>query len=177
MFINITKDNQKIYKITTPGEHIFYFENKTGHIIFDIACENADIKIYGLYQCKDSDKLTLNITQKHSAPNSTSDVLIKSILRDKSTFNFTGLIHIFKNAVNSTAHLTNTNLLLGTDSHVITSPQLEVVPNQVDCEHSAKTIPLDILQLNYIISRGISEESAKQLLINGFISEIKKIKE
>ncbi len=176
MFIDITENTKKTYKITSPGKYIFYFKNKTCNITFDIACENANVKIYGLYKCTNSDEITLNITQKHSAPNSKSDILIKSILQDKSTFNFTGLINISKNAINSTAHLTNKNLLLSDTAQIITSPQLEVASSNVNCKHSAQTTPLDIEQLNYLITRGISKSDAEQLLVNGFINKIKSIK-
>ncbi|XLQ20440.1 MAG: SufB/SufD family protein [Candidatus Moraniibacteriota bacterium] len=176
MFRDITTDNQEIYKITVPGDYVFYFENKTNNLIFDIQCEDAHVKIYGLYTCKNSDAFNLHITQRHSSPNSISNVLIKSILYDKSNFNFTGVIDILKEAINSTANLENYNLLLSDKAHVITSPQLEVVPNEVNCKHSAKIIPLDTAQLNYMTSRGISIEAAKQLLIDGFTDEILQIK-
>ncbi len=176
MYRDITNDNQEIYKITEPGEYVFYFENKSGNIIFDTTCENADLKIYGLYQCNNLDELTLNITQKHSTPNSTSNVLIKSILRDKSTFNFTGTINIKREAINSIAHLTNSNLLLSESAHVITNPQLEVIPGEVECTHAATTSPLNQKQLNYLQAKGLSENNAKQLLIDGFINEILKLK-
>ncbi len=176
MYKDITNDNQEIYEITKPGEYVFYFENKVGNLSFNIACENIDVKIYGLYQCNNLDKLTLNITQKHSAPNSTSNVLIKSILRDKSTFNFTGTINIKRGAVNSIAHLTNNNLLLSESAHIITNPQLEVIPGEVECTHAATTSPLNQKQINYLETKGLPENNAKQLLINGFINEILQIK-
>ncbi|MEN8252076.1 MAG: SufD family Fe-S cluster assembly protein [Patescibacteria group bacterium] len=172
MFKNISQEKKKNYKITTPGEYVFYFENKSGDITFDIQCENANVKVFGLYTCKNSENFSLNITQKHSSPNSISEVLIKSILTDSSIFNFTGTIQIPKNSKNSTAHLTNNNLLLDTKSQAITSPQLKVVPSEVDCKHSAKTTPLDAQQLEYIIYRGISKDDAKKLLLNGFTHEI-----
>ncbi|MEA3323460.1 MAG: SufD family Fe-S cluster assembly protein, partial [Patescibacteria group bacterium] len=85
-------ENKKIYKITKPGDYIFYFENKIGDITFDISCSDANVKIYGLYRGKDTQQFTLNIKQNHTAPNSKSVAIIKSILDDKSTLNITSTI-------------------------------------------------------------------------------------
>jgi len=174
MYKNITNDDQTTYEITKPGEYIFYFENKNGSITFNITCENASVYIYGLYQGKNEDNFILHITQNHTLPNATSQSIIKSVLDDKSIFNFTGTICIGKKAINSIAHLTNHNLLLSKYAHAITKPQLEITPSQVECTHSATTAPLNNKQISYLQSRGLSKKYAKQLLINGFINEIKK---
>ena len=175
MFRNISQENNTIYKITKPGEHVFYFENRTGTIIFDINCEDADVKIYGLCECKNSDEVILNIIQKHSSPNNTSNVLVKSVLTGKSIFNFTGTIQVPQHSVNVEARLTNNNLLLSDTSQVITLPQLEVVPHNTKCTHAATVTPLDENQIDYLITRGITRDAATELLINGFTNEIKKI--
>ncbi len=176
MYENITNDNQTTYEITKPGEYVFYFENKNGDITFNIACENVNVYIYGLYQEREEDNFTLNITQNHISPNATSRSIIKSVLDDKSTLNFTGTICIDKKATNSIAHLTNHNLLLSKSARAITKPQLEIIPGQVECTHAATTSPLNKNQIYYLMSRGISTKKAEQLLIHGFIAEIKNIK-
>ena len=176
MYKDITHDNQTTYEITKPGEYIFYFENKNGSITFNITCENASVYIYGLYQGKNEDNFILHITQNHISPNATSQSIIKSVLDDKSTLNFTGTICIDKKAINSIAHLTNHNLLLSKSAHAITKPQLEIIPGQVECTHSAITAPLNKYQLRYLTMRGIKLTNAKQLLIDGFVTKILKIK-
>ncbi len=176
MYKNITNDDQTTYEITKPGEYIFYFENKNGSITFNITCENASVYIYGLYQGKNEDNFILHITQNHISPNATSQSIIKSVLDDKSTLNFTGTICIDKKAINSIAHLTNHNLLLSKSAHAITKPQLEIIPGQVECTHAATTSPLNKKQIYYLMARGISIKEAEQLLIYGFMDEIKNIK-
>lgn len=176
MYYNISHKPKNKYIINTPGEHIFYFENISADINFIIDAENADVSIYGLYIGNDSEQFILNITQTHASPNSHSTALIKSVLNDTSQLHFTGKIRIEKIAQNSQALLTNKNLLLSDTAHVVSIPQLEVFPHQVECTHAATTAPLDQEQLHYIISRGISKKDAQKLLINGFTQEILQYK-
>lgn len=172
MFYNISHKPQKEYIITKSGEHVFYFENISGTINFIINAKNSTLRIYGLYTAKNNEKFTLDITQIHNAQNSHSKTLIKSVLDGSSQLYLTGKIHINNNARNSTAFLTNKNLLISQKAHIISIPQLEILPHEVKCTHAAVTTPLDTEQLNYLISRGISESHAQQLLIDGFTQEI-----
>ncbi len=176
MFKNISRKNKNVYKITKPGNYVFYFENKTDSIIFNIQCEKVDVQIYGLYRGKNSDQFTLDIVQNHTVPNSKSSVLIKSILDNKSKLNITSTISIDKNGSNTIANFINQNLLLNNSAHAIISPQLQVVPGDVECTHATTTSPLDALQLQYLTTRGINIDKAKQLLIDGFVQEIQKNK-
>lgn len=177
MFKDISQKNEKVYKIAKPGDYIFYFENKTGDITFDISCSDANVKIYGLYRGKDTQQFTLNLIQNHESPNSKSTVLIKSILDDKSTLNIKSTIFIDKKGLNTIAHFTNHNLLLNNNAHTKISPQLEVMPSDVECTHATTTAPLDKKQLQYLTARGITNAKAKQLLIDGFINDTLQIKE
>jgi Fe-S cluster assembly protein SufD len=98
------------------------------------------------------------------------------VLNDNSKLTFTGTVHIKKEALNSIAHLVNHNLLLNKSASAIANPQLEVYPSEVECTHCAKTIPLPQTQINYLQTRGLSINNAKELLANGFVDEILKIK-
>lgn len=177
MIKDITNNPQSTYIISKPGDHVFYFENLSTDITFIIDTEDADVQIYGLYQGKNADTFTTAITQVHNKPNSTSTTLIKSVLDDASQLNFTGTIRIEKDAQNSKATLTNKNLLLSEKASALSNPQLEVLPHEVECTHAAVTTPLDHDQLSYLTARGISENEAEKLLIDGFIAEITQYRE
>ena len=176
MYKDITNDTQSVYKITKPGEYVFYFENKTGTLTFDVNCENVSITVYGLYSGKDDDVFSLRITQSHTTPNSASSILIKSVLTDTSKLNITSTISIAKDGIDTNASFTNKNLLLSKQAQTVISPQLEVIPGDVKCTHATTTSPLDTDQLHYLTTRGINLIDAKQLLISGFADEILKNK-
>ncbi|MEA3323230.1 MAG: SufD family Fe-S cluster assembly protein, partial [Patescibacteria group bacterium] len=78
--------------------------------------------------------------------------------------------------VDTIAHFTNHNLLLNKNAHTTISPQLEVMPSDVECTHATTTAPLNKKQLQYLSARGMTNTQAKQLLIDGFINEISRIK-
>ncbi|MFA5986290.1 MAG: SufD family Fe-S cluster assembly protein [Parcubacteria group bacterium] len=177
MFILVVNKRKKEYKITTPGKHVFYFENLTADLTFVIAAEHAEVAIYGLYQGKDTDDFVLDISQIHTAPHTKSTALIKSVLRDNAQLHMRGKIRVEQNSVGTEALLTNTNLLLSKNAHVISMPQLEILPHEVHCTHAAQTKPLDPDQLDYLINRGITPHDARQLLIDGFLQEILQYKE
>ena len=174
MFTNISNDTKKTYQITKSGDYIFYFENKIGEVVFDILHPNVNVKVYGLYQTTNTDEFKLSIKQNHTAPNSTSTVFIKSVLKNKSILSITSTISISKEATKTNAHFINHNLLLDKKAHTIISPQLEVIPSNVECTHATITAPLNQEQLDYLIMRGISKHKANELLLNGFINDIQQ---
>lgn len=170
----ISKNTKEKYIISIPGKHVFYFENLSVRIQFIIDAENVDLQIYGLYQGSTDENFDLSITQIHNTPNSKSTTLIKSVLDDNSRIHFTGKIRIEKNAKNSKALLTNKNLLLNKKASAMSIPQLEVLPHEVECTHAAVTAPLDSNQIDYLITRGITDKEARKLLVNGFVQEVKR---
>lgn len=176
MFQDITNDNQKTHIITQPGKHIYYFENKSGEVSFSIECEKAKVFIFGLYKGKDNDKFNLKTIQHHQQPNSESHLLIKTVLDDESQFDYEGKIRIEKLAQKTKASLKNENLIVSDDAKITTLPQLEILPNDVKCSHAAAISDLNKDQLYFLMSRGVSENDAKELLIQGFIEEILKVK-
>lgn len=108
----------------------------------------------------------------HLSKQSISNVLYKNVLNDSSLGIFNGCIYVDKSADNTTAHLTNKNLLLAETATMNTSPELEIYNENLICTHGATCGQIDKDALFYLRSRGISEPEAKKLLIDGFIQEI-----
>lgn len=172
MYYEITPTTKRNITITQDGVHIFYCHNISIDLVITLAQENAEVFFYGLYTGKNSDDLSLNITLHHTAPHTRSTTLVKSVLDESAQFHFTGMIRITKKAHHTSAHLTNNNLLLSPQTRVISLPQLEVIPHEVTCTHAANTLPIDDQQIIYLMNRGLSEEHARTLLIDGFCDEI-----
>ncbi len=176
MYTHITENSIKDYTITTPGKHIFYFENISAELSFTIATEQADVEIYGLYRGKETDQFTVTIAQIHTAPRAKSFALIKSVLKDSAQLQVCGKIHVEKDATETTADFKNKNILLSPSAHMISMPQLEIAPHDVHCTHTSQTTPLDYDQLEYLMSRGITLPNAHDLLIEGFLKDIVQYK-
>ena len=115
--------------------------------------------------------ISLLTYQTHVAAQTKSDLLVKTLIQDTSTFLFQGNVHIGKDAKKSDAYQKNVNLLIGDGGVITTSPILEILNNDVRCTHGVTTgtIPEDALW--YMQTRGLSETNAKALYIEGFIHD------
>jgi len=110
--------------------------------------------------------------QDHAAPNATSNLLFKNALLDESRTIFAGMIRVDPCAEETDAYQQNRNLLLNPAAEADSLPGLEIQNQNVRCTHGATTSRLDPEELFYLRSRGISRESAYQLLVFGFFEEV-----
>ena len=110
--------------------------------------------------------LTSNLI--HSKPHTRGEVNVKGVLKGQSQAVFWGLIRIDPGAQGANAFQAERSLLLerGPKSNAI--PSLEILANDVRCTHAAATSPVDEEQLFYLRSRGLDEDEAKKLIVDGF---------
>ena len=111
-------------------------------------------------------------TIDHAKPNCVSHELYKSILDGKSRGVFNGKILVRKDAQKTDAKQTNKTLLLSDEATVDTKPQLEIFADDVKCTHGATVGQLDEEQVFYLRSRGLSDESARDILTYAFASDV-----
>jgi Fe-S cluster assembly protein SufD len=136
--------------------------------------KGASVKFLGLLLGKENQSLKLNITVFHKAENTTSEVIIKSALQDTASVHFDGLIKIEKGAKGTKAWLAAHLLLLSPKARGIAVPNLEILENDIKAGHAATVGRINELELFYLMSRGIPEDKAKQLIIGGFLDSIIK---
>ncbi len=134
--------------------------------------QNAQADIYGIMIGDKSSLINIKTVQLHQAPNTRSNLLVKSVLSSQSQLNFEGLIKVEKSAQKTDAYQKNANLLLSENAKAETKPVLEILANDVKCTHGATVGNIDQEQLFYLQNRGISEINARKLLIRGFFLEI-----
>lgn len=118
---------------------------------------------------KSQKKVIINSQTFHKAINSYSRVEIRSLLKDYSHLSFSGVINIKKGAYKSDAYLKHNTFLFSDTASVETSPKLEIGANDVKASHGASIKSFDNDELFYIITRGISEKSAKDIVARGFL--------
>jgi Fe-S cluster assembly protein SufD len=172
--INLNRKKEKTIIFNKPGDYVVFFENLSGEFNFRIEAENVNLEIYGLYVGKGNDQFTIKTTQHHIAPNSSSNLLVKGIFFDQTKFFYRGLVRIEKGAQKSHAYQKNQNLVLSSNVDIDSKPDLEILANDVFCTHGSTTGYLDEEQIFYLKSRGLEESQAKNLLIEGFLGEIKE---
>jgi Fe-S cluster assembly protein SufD len=110
--------------------------------------------------------------QDHDAPKSTSNLLFKGAVADRSHSVYSGLIRVRKGAVGTNALQTNRNLVLGARAHADSVPNLEIEENEVRCNHASAVGPIDAEQRFYLESRGIPPRVADRLIVLGFLDEV-----
>jgi Fe-S cluster assembly protein SufB len=110
----------------------------------------------------------------HVAPNTTSAVISKSVSRGSGRTSYRGLVKVYEGATNSRSTVRCDALLLDEHSRSDTYPTMEIDEEQVNIGHEASVSRLGEDQLFYLMSRGIDEESAAKMVVNGFVEPIVK---
>ena len=110
----------------------------------------------------------------HEAPETTSQIISKTIVRNGGVSNYRGTVRIKKDAINSKSHVECDTLILDDFSYSDTIPKNECYNNSSFLEHEASVSKIDEEQLYYLMSRGISKKDAIQMIIMGFIEPFSK---
>jgi Fe-S cluster assembly protein SufB len=110
----------------------------------------------------------------HLAPNTTSRIISKSICKDGGRSSYRGLLKVKEGAVNVKSNVVCDALLLDEHSRTDTYPYLEIDEQDVTIGHEASVSKVGEEQLFYLMSRGIPEEMATSMIVNGFIEPLVK---
>ena len=110
----------------------------------------------------------------HLAPYINSNNNNKSIATNGGEANYRGTVNISKKAINSKSKVKCDTIIIDDYSKSDTIPKNIVKNNSSNIEHEATVSKLDESKLFYLMSRGLSEEKAKELLIIGFIDKFKE---
>lgn len=168
-FHDITHDTKTTYQLGPNEQGVFFMHNRGGDITFELAGAGAAAYVFAFFVGTEDNQATLNIAQKHLARETTSRVLVKSVLRDHSQFSYRGTLHIAEQAALTDASQENRNLLLSREAKAFSEPALEILNNDVRCHHAATTSPLSAEQLFTLQTRGLSAKQAENLLVSGFL--------
>ncbi len=110
----------------------------------------------------------------HNAPYTTSNVNAKGISKSGGAQIYRGLLKIGKNAEHSKATVSCESLMLDDISQSDTIPAVIVENDNVDIGHEAKIGRISDEAIFYLMTRGISEEEARAMLVRGFAEPISK---
>ncbi len=110
----------------------------------------------------------------HAAPNTTSRIISKSISKDGGRASYRGLLKVNKGANHCKSNVVCDALLLDEASRSDTYPYIEIEEEDVNIGHEASVSKVGEEQLFYLMSRGINEETATSMIVNGFIEPLVK---
>jgi Fe-S cluster assembly protein SufD len=137
-----------------------------------ITGRGGSARVTGAYVGHGSQHLDYDTRQEHAAPDTTSDLAFRGILRDRATAVWSGMISVDPGAQHTDAFQENRNLLLSDGAHADAIPGLEIEANDVRCTHAATIARLDAEQIFYLMSRGLTRADAERLLVGGFLAVI-----
>jgi Fe-S cluster assembly protein SufB len=108
----------------------------------------------------------------HAAPETTSTIVSKSISKDGGRTSYRGLVKVEEGAQNCKSFVRCDALILDDESRSDTYPYMEIEEKDAQIGHEATVSKIGDDQLFYLMSRGLSEQQAMGMIVNGFIEPV-----
>ena len=161
-FNNIEQETNSVSEtfIFSSGSH--FFKNEV----------NCNLK--GKYSSAFSDfqHHEIRTTINHLTENTKSYQLIKSVLEDNSKAVYQGKIFVNSKAQKTDGYQLSKAILLNKNSEFNAKPELEIYADDVKCSHGSASGSLNEDSIFYLMSRGLSYQQSRELLINGFLLDV-----
>lgn len=136
--------------------------------------DNAIGNSLSIAYAKNTQKLDAGAKMIHLGKNTRSNIISKSIASNGGVSNYRGLVKITDKALNSRASVKCDTLILDNISSSNTYPK-NISDNSTSLiEHEATISKVSLEKLNYLMSKGLNEDKAKELIVLGFIADFKK---
>ncbi len=136
--------------------------------------ENSVGEFYSVAVVNNMQQADTGTKMIHIGRNSTSTIVSKGISAGRAQNTYRGLVRIMPQASGARNHTQCDSLLIGKDCGAHTFPYMEVRNSSAKIEHEATTSKISADQLFYCRQRGISEEDAVNMIVNGFCKEVFK---
>jgi Fe-S cluster assembly protein SufD len=134
--------------------------------------KGADAQVNGVMFTTGRQHLAYFTRQDHVAPHTTSDLLYKAGLKNKSRIVWKGMIRVEKDAQRTNAYQKNDNLILSESARADSIPGLEIEANDVRCTHGATAGRVDEEMIFYAQARAIPRQTAIRLIVEGFFANV-----
>ncbi len=136
-----------------------------------LTAAGARCHLNGGYLMRDKQHCDTTTVVDHLSPQTSCREVFKGVLDDRSRGVFQGRIVVHPEAQQTDGHQLNKVLLLTDTAEINAKPELEIYADDVKCSHGCSAGEVDHDALFYLRSRGLSETSAKALLIQAFLAE------
>ena len=164
-----TERDSEVYatSIVTGGEVV------KSHIESSLVGRGSISELFGVTVGRGTQHADFYTVQDHIGPDTSSDLLFKSALKDESRSVYYGMTRVGLEAKNASANQENRNLLLSKQAKADSDPVLEILTNDVSkVAHGATAGPVDEEQLFFMQSRGLTMKQSVALLVHGFLNEV-----
>jgi Fe-S cluster assembly scaffold protein SufB len=173
--IEISKGEHKLKVVLEENSTLEFIgatsNNSALSLEFDLIGENSSVEVITCSKAEKDNIQRIKTNVFHNAKNTRSIVRSRGASWDKGLIDLKGLAKVEKSARGAKSFVECKALLLGKDSKAHADPVLEILNNDVVCSHSASIAEIDKKQIFYLQTRGISEEEAKNLIVQGFLGQ------
>ena len=132
----------------------------------------AECELNGLYLGVKRQHHDNHTRINHLKPHGISRETYKGVLADRARGVFQGRVVVAEDAQKTDSQMNNRNLLLSADAEADTKPQLEIYADDVKCAHGVTVGQLEEKSVFYLQSRGVDEETARNMLTFAFANEM-----
>lgn len=136
--------------------------------------DNAKCEFTGISFAGNGQNLDTGLKVVHNAKNTSSLISSKSISKDGGICTFRSNVYVSKNATNSRVNVACDSLMLDSESRSDTIPTDRIETDDVQFSHEAKIGKISDEAIFYLMSRGISENEARAMIVRGFADPISK---
>ena len=128
--------------------------------------------VNGIFSLTNNQQHEIRTTINHLTESTKSFQLIKSVLGKDSKAVYQGKIFVNSIAQKTDGYQLSKAILLDETSEFNAKPELEIYADDVKCSHGSASGSLDENSIFYLMSRGLSHQQSKELLVNGFVLEV-----
>ena len=151
------------------GSHVSYLYPES-----DLTGKNARAEFTGITFAGNGQNLDTGAKMVHRAPDTTSLITTKSISKGGGISTYRSAVYIDKNAAGAKASVSCQSLMLDAESRSDTIPAMTVLTDDADIGHEAKIGRISNEAIFYLMSRGISEDEARSMIVSGFANPVSK---
>jgi len=148
--------------------------SRLAHIHQDVSLDGrgAHAEVNGLSFATGKQRMSYYTQQSHNAPDTTSDLLYRNVLRDRARIVWRGMIRVEAVAQKTDGYQRNDALMLSPNARIDAIPGLEIEADDVRCTHGATAGRVDAEQVFYLMCRGLSEYEAMHMIVHGFFQVV-----
>lgn len=173
---NIKYDYSSIIQKENSISETFIFSSGSDYIKNEVSCnlegQYSSAFINGIHLLSKNKHHEIRTNTNHSYENTKSYQLIKSVIDDSSKSVYQGKIYVDSKAQKTDGYQLSKAVLLNEQAEFNAKPELEIYADDVKCSHGSASGSLDENSIFYLMSRGLDQKTAKELLICGFLLDV-----
>ena len=168
-FNNIEQEKNSVSETFILSSGSNFFKNE---INCNLNGKYASAFVNGIFSLNNDKHHEIRTIINHLTENTKSYQLIKSVLEQSSKAVYQGKIFVNSQAQKTDGYQLSKAILLNKESEFNAKPELEIYADDVKCSHGSASGSLNEDSIFYLMSRGLSYQQSRELLINGFLLDV-----